>query len=127
MKIIKQKFISRQDVHANPNYLYIFGDNFERCGMGGQAKEMRYCANSYGITTKRKAAHGHSNCYLWDEESDAWAIVNADFDVLEVLMRRYDAVVIPEDGIGTGLAKLQKTAPRLLAHINNRLENLKNL
>ena len=34
-------YIRREDVQANPNKIFVFGDNIMREGLGGQAKEMR--------------------------------------------------------------------------------------
>lgn len=142
MKIIYQKFIYRSDLRKEPNHLFIFGDNLERTGFGGQAKEMRGEPNAFGIATKRKAAHGSDDCYMWDHEQSAWDAVNADFDDLESKLTecthtvysandpyelKWKAVVIPTDGIGTGLARLKETAPKLLEHIKIRLDNLANL
>jgi hypothetical protein len=41
MPILYQHRIYRMDLIANPNILYVFGDNTKRVGMGGQAGEMR--------------------------------------------------------------------------------------
>ena len=51
--IIYQKFIYRSDLKANPSVLYLFGDNLQRVGLGGQAKEMRGEPNAVGIATKK--------------------------------------------------------------------------
>lgn len=40
MIVIKQFRIYRKDIQANPHILYIFGDNLDRKGFGGQAAEM---------------------------------------------------------------------------------------
>ena len=42
MLVIRQKMIYRQDLGENTDILYVFGDNLERYGYGGQAKEMHY-------------------------------------------------------------------------------------
>jgi hypothetical protein len=127
MIVIRQKFIQRQDLRDNLDTLYIFGDNKERCGNGGQAKHMRGEPNAYGVATKRKAAHGSPDCYFHDDEQDAWDTVKLDFDGLEVTARRYMKIVVPSDGIGTGLSKLPEYAPKLLEYINQRIERLKDL
>lgn len=132
MLIIKQKFIFREDLKNNPDILYIFGDNMKRQGMGGQAKEMRGERNAYGIATKMKPEHGTPDCYFYDEQK-YFEIVDREFarlkeDILwniSTMNRYYSAIVIPSDGIGTGLALLNENAPKLLAHINEKLEELK--
>jgi len=41
MPIKYQKWIERSDLQNNPEDVYIFGDNYARQGLGGQAKAMR--------------------------------------------------------------------------------------
>ena len=43
---------TRAEIKANPDKLYVFGDNMARVGLGGQAKEARGEPNSVGIPTK---------------------------------------------------------------------------
>jgi hypothetical protein len=108
MPIETQKWIKRQDLRNNRDKLYIFGDNLSRVGYGGQAKEMRGEPNAVGIPTK-----AHPGLYL----SDA-----ADLPRLAICLRQHFAdliaalyqgktIVLPADGIGTGLADLQNQAP----------------
>ncbi len=137
MIVIQQKMIYRQDLQANPNVLYIFGDNLERTGFGGQAKEMRGEPNAFGIATKRRPSHGSPADYFHDEEEDAWIKIYKEFEELKIQLIifkadggkkfKYRAIVIPSDGIGTGLAKLPEYAPKLLHYINTKLEEFKKL
>lgn len=128
MLIIRQHRIYRQDLKANPKLLYIFGDNIERVGFGGQAKEMRGENNAFGIATKRKAAHGTPDCYFHDSDADVMEILENEFDALDILLNDvphcYAGIVIPLDGIGTGLAKMSEYAPKALEYINQQLKNL---
>ncbi len=118
--------IYREDIKANPEVLYIFGDNLERRGFGGQAKEMRGETNSFGIATKRKASHVYPESYFFDWQEDAEHVVINDFFQLRThcLAVGYKAIVIPFDGIGTGLSKLPEYAPKLLEYINQKLLEL---
>lgn len=43
---------------------------------------------------------------------------------LEIETGRWEAVVFPSDGIGTGLAKLQDNAPTLLWYIRDRIREM---
>lgn len=116
MLVIKQKLITRADLKANPNLLYIFGDNLERTGFGGQAKEMRGEPNAFGFATKRKAAHGTPDCYFMEGDPDLADIYSHEVGRLgrELCKPDYIAVVWPIDGIGTGLACLHKYCPGYL-------------
>lgn len=114
MPLIFQKWISRSDLHANPDILYVFGDNLERRGRGGQAKEMRGEPNAVGVVTKRKASHDES-AYLTDADFDEIApVIRKDFARVQKHLQRGGIAVIPSDGLGTGLSQLQTRAPNTL-------------
>lgn len=138
MKIIRKKLITRKEIQANPDILYVFGDNLDRVGWGGQASEMRGEVNSVGIATKRSISHSYPDDYFFDYQSDVIGILDAEFDFLvEFINRnkvlteggwdatnRYKVVVIPEDGLGTGLSKMPEHAPLALEHIEKRIRQL---
>lgn len=119
MIVLRQHRIYRIDIKANPRALYIFGDNLDRKGMGGQAAEMRGEPNSFGIATKRSISHSYPDDYFFDSQKDAFEIIDEEFSRLfkEIREKEYKAVVLPADGIGTGLSKLPELAPNLLKHI----------
>lgn len=123
-QIILQKFITRKDIQTHPDWLYIFGDNDKRVGKGGQAKEMRGEPNSVGIRVK-KAPGTNEKAYYTDIEA-VQNIVNItqDFKVIETHLIFGKTVVIPKDGIGTGLAKLKDNAPMTLQFVEGMIEEL---
>lgn len=125
MHIIKQHRIYREDLKANPQLLYIFGDNTVRTGFGGQACEMRGEPNAFGIITKKLPSHTYPVSYFFDRD-EYKSIVDNDFRCLRdrIYNGKYKALVIPTDGIGTGLAKLKEYAPKMLEYINNKLKEL---
>lgn len=129
MLVIRQVLIFRSDLKANPDVLYVFGDNLERQGLGGQAKEMRGEVNSFGVATKRAITHGNRLDYFYDSDDDAKLTVEKDFNDLKSVLSSgpYKAVIVPADGIGTGLALLHENAPKLLEYINKQLETLKDI
>ena len=88
----------------------------------GQA-QIRDCANSFGIATKHKPSTTDDS-YFTNNDID---YVFKDFAELSKLMKTgsYDTLVIPSDGIGTGLAKLQEKAPEILIFINTVLDRWK--
>jgi DNA polymerase elongation subunit (family B) len=96
-------FITRDVMKANPHKVFIFGDNDERYGMGGQAKEMRGEPNAIGIRTKAKASHDETAYYTdltFDQNKQKILL-----DIKNVMdqMKKGKTVVIPSSGIGTGL------------------------
>lgn len=134
MFIVRQKMIYREDLQANPRMLYIFGDNLQRIGYGGQAAEMRGEPNAFGIATKRTCGHLPQD-YFYDTEGDVKAVLRSEFARLEETLKeelevdkpdyfKYIGVVIPLDGIGTGLSRMPEFAPKMLAFIEKRFEQL---
>jgi len=115
---ITQKRIYRSDLKNNPKVLYIFGDNLERVGLGGQAAEMRGEANAFGIATKRAPTYEKEDFFSDDDAT--LRIIIEEFDNLrkEIATGKYKGVVFPEDGIGTGISQLPEKAPLCMALVN---------
>lgn len=104
---------------------YVFGDNAERRGFGGQAKEARGHINSIGVVTKMRPEHGTPKCYLHDENFfQNVAVINGDLDIVQRRLREGKIVCWPSAGIGTDRAMLKSYAPRTLEYINMALKVL---
>lgn len=127
MKIYKtDAIVLRAKLRANPDVLYLFGDNLIRRGLGGQAKQSRGEPNAVGIVTKRLPSRD-SSAYIHDTDTDIdhiKRIIDKDFIRINSLIstNNYRAIVIPP--IGTGLADLHINAPKLLEYINKQLDKL---
>jgi hypothetical protein len=120
MPVIYQKFIRRQDLRDNPDHVYVFGDNVRRIGRGpraGQAHEMRGEPNAIGVATKWEPSN-RPNAFFSDTVI-CKKQVDHDLVAVQQALDRGKTVVVPEDGIGTGRARLPVVAPRLNAFINN--------
>jgi len=114
-KVITQKFISRSDLRNNPTVAYVFGDNRMRRGFGGQAKEMRAEPNAFGIRTKKKPNSSPDSFFTDDELIQNCDEIMADIGrVLDYVEKNvYNGViVVPEDGLGTGMSDLANKAPK---------------
>lgn len=111
MPLIYQHRIYRSDLQRNPNVLYVFGDNVDRYGLAGQAKEMRGEPNAVGVATKWHPTK-QSNAYFSNERfQEQSKIIRADLEpVLQALFRK-KVVIWPADGIGTGLSDLPSRSP----------------
>lgn len=107
--ILFQKRIYRADLQANREWTYVFGDNYERVGLGGQAGEMRGEPNAFGLVTKWHPGMASGDFFYDSEMQDVLALWRPAFEVLKA--RSY--VVLPLDGVGTGLAQLPTRAPKL--------------
>ena len=124
--IYKVERYTRFEIRARPAWLYVFGDNMKRRGMGGQAKEARGEINAVGIPTKW-APGTCAQDYFTD--GDLYAVRDAldlSFEKLEAHLAMGGCVVWPADGIGTGLAELPTRAPKIHAYIKERLRRLEN-
>jgi len=119
MPVITAKRYSREQIMADPESLYVFGDNLQRVGLAGQAAAARYCPNAVGIATLIRPGQPpraeHERDLLYTEAQEK-------FQLLFTFLQAGGTVVWPEDGIGTGIANLQVRCPELLEYINERLE-----
>lgn len=119
--------ITRADLRANPIKTFVFGDNVERRGFGGQAAEMRGEPNALGICTKWKPST-FPNSYFYDYQFDETRrIVDDDLNnLISILDLGFD-IVIPAAPFGSGLSKLDKTSPLLYEYLNDRILRLMDL
>jgi len=100
--------ITRAMLRAEPEKLFVFGDNIQREGYGGQAKEMRGEPNAVGIPTKIYPSMAEK-AFFTDSNYDMFLLHTAK-DYLR-LVGFAGVIVWPKGGIGTGLAQLEKRAP----------------
>lgn len=119
---------TREDVKENFMWWYVFGDNMQERGLGGQAKACRGEPNTVGIPTKWKPSMTEDS-FFTDDDYDAVAPkIYEAFDRLGRIMYIGSGIVVwPSDGIGTGLAQLEKRAPKIFALIQERKAMLEKL
>jgi hypothetical protein len=124
MPIILQKMIFREDLRANPQTLYLFGDNDSRKGLGGQAKEMRGEPNAVGVRTKHQPSN--SSQAFWSDGNFDCNRAKIEHDLERAInhLRNGGIVIVPMDGLGTGLARLDEVAPLTFAYLRDRLADL---
>lgn len=124
-KIERRQFITRAFVRANRNKLFLFGDNLERRGLGGQAAAMRGEPNAIGIPTKKSPSYKDDAFFSDDEFEQNKAAIDAAFaKVASAITEANRTIVIPTDGLGTGRAQLWRRAPRTFAYLQKRLAEL---
>lgn len=110
--IRKQKYIMREDLRNNPDWMYLFGDNVQRTGLGGQAKEMRGEPNAVGVATKIFPS-GEPVAYFTDDDYfNNVSIMLEDLSPAIGHLQEGGTLIIPSDGLGTGLSDLANRAPR---------------
>lgn len=122
MPVIFQKMISRHDLIRNRSVLYVFGDNLQRKGFGGQAAQMRGEPNAVGIATKLSPQY-----FFTESEADVRAQnrhIDKDMEPLFAHVKQGGIVVWPADGIGTGLAQLDIQSPSTFEYLKGKLAAL---
>lgn len=117
------------DVKANPDKIYVFGDNIQRKGTGGQA-QIRNNPNAFGIATKVSPTTD-KDAYFYDEVTingiktnmfdNNVSVIESDISKLKQASKE-KTLVFPKDGLGTGLAKLKEKAPKTFAYLSQRLK-----
>lgn len=111
MPLIEVEYITREYVRSHTDQHFLFGDNLQRGGFGGQAREMRGEPNTIGIITKR-APSMREDAFLSDEE---WPMVRLSWGhaarIIIWHLTYGGTVVIPKAGLGTGYAQLPIRAP----------------
>jgi len=125
-QVFSQARISRIEVQNNGDVLYVFGDNMERRGLGGQAKAMRGERNAVGVPTKWSPTWAPSAYFNADSLGDhrIKAAIDEAFDRIPTHLQAGGDVVMPADGLGTGLAELPQRAPEVHVYIEQRLKAL---
>jgi len=119
-KIEIREHITRDDVRAEKDKIFLFGDNLTGRGYGGQAKEMRGEENAVGIPTK-KFPTTNPSAFFNDQELAANVIA---IDKAFSKIPPDKIIVIPKAGLGTGLAQLEEKAPRTFAYLNEKLAEI---
>lgn len=122
-RIVFVDWITRNMVQSQPEARFVFGDNLERFGLGGQAASMRGEPNTIGVATKRRPGASAAD-YFKDGERDALAAIDADIDRIVVALSENRTVFVPMDGLGTGLSELPTRAPDLHRHIVARFREI---
>ena len=126
--MVKVCFVKRwmyNDVKSDIKSLYIFGDNNVKKGCKGQAI-IRYLYNACGIPTKiypsyDDEAYYSDNCY----ENNCNRI-DESINIIKNKLEKnvYDRLILPEDGLGTGLAELPRKAPRTYNYLVKKIYEL---
>lgn len=101
-------WITRGMLRHESNAVFVFGDNAQRVGVGGQAKEMRGEPNALGVAT----LYAPGVFYI-ATDAEPLAIVSADLAGVAEMLADGKTVYVPSDGLGTGLARLPENAPAL--------------
>lgn len=126
-RVVRQARIVRSDARAHAyDRVYAFGDNLQRRGYGGQARELRGEPNAVGVPTKRAPTTMPADYFTDADLSNPVVVgaIDAAFALLAAALAEGKDVVIPADGLGTGLAELPARAPLVYAYIERKIGEL---
>jgi len=114
---VEANYYTPELLKANPNKIYVFGDNNQRQGKKGQAS-IRDEVNAMGISTKVRPA-ADEDAFMTDKDlANNKAVIDSDIAKIKATGK---TVVFPKDGLGTGLAALKTKAPLTYAYLKQRL------
>lgn len=125
-RVIRLQRITRTLVQSDRDTVFVFGDNMEGRGLGGQAHAMRGEPNTIGVPTKW-APERRPAAYFSDDDRlnrAVWHAIREAFDKMRIALDTGRNVVIPSDGLGTGLSELPNRAPKLHAMIEAAIASL---
>jgi hypothetical protein len=125
MPLIFINHITTSTIQTHRDWLFIFGDNEQRRGRGGQAAVCRGHLNALGVATKRSPASSPDAYWSDADFARVTPIIDADLMPAFEHIRRGGTVVCPTAGIGTGLADLPNRAPAIFQYIRSRIIELK--
>ena len=112
-------YITRQFVQSHPDKIYVFGDNLQRKGLGGQARELRGEPNAYGVPTKKSPSMTPTAFFTDTEYLEN--ITAIELAISKIPLDDRDIIVLP---IGTGRAQLPTRAPKTYKYLIKALTNL---
>lgn len=107
---------------ANPDKLYVFGDNMYKMGTRGQAC-IRSAKNSIGITTKVFPSNKGDKPFFIDNSVDhAQVITDSIHEVLNKYKDgNYKSIVFSIHPLGSGNAQMKNRCPNLFNFLNTEL------
>ena len=122
--VIFDDFWTVEDVKRYPYALFVYGDNDVKQGKGGQAI-IRDLPNTIGIPTKKYPNNRPISFYTEGEYDQN--IKKIDQAIANIIKEatKYRYVVFPENGFGTGLARLPDKAPKTLDYLMKQVQLLK--
>lgn len=119
--LVSRKF-SIEQCRVNFDTLFIFGDNDERVGMGGQAI-IREQKNSVGFSTKKAPGGLKEDYYTDDEYEGNCKKIEEEIEKIKKYAQEgeYKAIAFPFMGLGTGLSEMPLRCPKTFFYMCTRL------
>ena len=115
-----------QDIlKKDPNSYFVYGDNLQGSGKGGQAV-IRGLPNTIGVPTK-VAPRTDASAFFNDKRDflKAKKALDTKFNQIRTLLSEGKTVYISSAGLGTGRADLKNKAPRIFSYLQSQMGSLK--
>ncbi len=93
LRVRRQTWITRNDLRANPDWVYVYGDNVKRDGRRGLAREMRGEPNAHAVSV----SWGPFDPFNQSTLDDAKAEIERDLQALAE--RNSEHIIWPMMGI----------------------------
>lgn len=106
------------------NLLFIYSDNDAKIGKNEQAV-IRDSPNTIGIPTMKFPINDPCAYYTDDELENNKSKIDTAIEEIKKRIPNYKGIVLPEMGIGSGIAKLDTVAPLTYIYLSHELEKLK--
>ncbi len=124
-------FWTRDQAELNPDYLFLFGDNIIDYINVYQPRStqavIRGLPNALGVITKKNRST-HETAYFNDDDTESFKYwLDKTWNKLQEMLPNYRVIILPQNGIGTGAAKLQEKSPKcweLLQQFINKVKQL---
>lgn len=117
------KQITIEYLRANPNHIFVFGDNNYRGGVGGAAK-LRYETNAYGFITKIAPDHNDNSYY---RPENYLPVFESEMKLLIAAIENNPNKTFLISQIGGGLANKYKIWEKVIKYRIPVLEQYKNV
>lgn len=117
-------------VRHRKDCLFVFGDNEDQVGRGGQAV-IRDEPNAIGIPTKLRPYMNEDAFYSDEDFDDNKSAIDESIAELHKKLslknetgKKYSCLMFPHDGLGTGRSQLPKRAPRTYQYLLSRIYDI---
>lgn len=107
-EIIQQTWITREDLRANPDIIYVYGDNAAREGQRGLARQMRHEPNAHAVSI----SWGPFECFSLPTFEAAAEKINDD--LLALLDRQPRLIIWPLAGLVPEFQSMPEELKRVL-------------
>lgn len=120
------KFITEMNIVTHQDILFVFGDNLQKFGRGGQAGVCRGNHNTAGVPTKIFPSMSKESFFNDQQFNSNKFHIDEAIKMIQTRLPNFSRLYIFPN-IGEGLAKLDIKAPITYKYLTDKLNELKQL